>query len=338
MKKYNINWYLDKIFVVSLIKDIISEILTYEIILEKNFCRLLDRFMSNDIEFQQMVELPSFRQSFNEHISRESYKDRNLSLLFWRLLYVSNRKITHGNLEFIDFLFRENFLYQIKSPLNQSENEIDLKIFQYWDKVIVPDDVWSLISEFRRNFKPEHYKLFNDYSAREFIYNNHSKDVLDIYDNATHVASKSDLFRLAYLSIMNGIYVDADERYVGRLSNLINTSFRVFLTWSKGSPPCINNWFLVSKGGNEIFERMLELASMHCVFFKANATDANAWLKTGPGVTSLVILDEIALYGISDVVKSIVFAEENVYREVFNSVEDLAYRKFAESNWRLQKS
>ena len=61
------------------------------------------------------------------------------------------------------------------------------------------------------------------------------------------------LFRLCYLYIHGGIYVDVDISCHGPLEKIPgNNDFRCFFLYAEGRPWCIENGFIVAEPGNGI--------------------------------------------------------------------------------------
>ncbi len=91
------------------------------------------------------------------------------------------------------------------------ENLSPVNIIQFWDSEELPDDVRELTEGWRRSAVDYSYTLFNKNSARDFICSNFPSYITFAYDQCDHPAMKSDYFRLAYLYICGGVYVDADD-------------------------------------------------------------------------------------------------------------------------------
>lgn len=67
--------------------------------------------------------------------------------------------------------------------------------------------------------------LYHDISARDFIALRFDRRHLVAFDHCDHPAMRADYFRLCFISLNGGLYVDADDEYVGGdLSALLDTS------------------------------------------------------------------------------------------------------------------
>lgn len=96
------------------------------------------------------------------------------------------------------------------------ELEIPHTIVQFWDSDEIPADVrgclrsWDTLTSlgFTRH-------LFNVRSARNFIGHHFAKRHLRAFERCSHPAMQADYFRYCFIYRMGGIYVDADDEYMG---------------------------------------------------------------------------------------------------------------------------
>lgn len=92
-----------------------------------------------------------------------------------------------------------------------------MKIIQFWDKRDkLPDDVGECIESWRK-IEEQGFKrvLFDKQQARDFIYQKLGLRYLQAYEKCYHPAMQSDYFRLCYIFVEGGCYVDADDVYNG---------------------------------------------------------------------------------------------------------------------------
>lgn len=90
-------------------------------------------------------------------------------------------------------------------------------IVQFWhDPAEVPSDVAECIDTWRplieRGF---HHALFDDATARAFISRFLGSTHTAAFDRCRHPAMRCDYFRLCWMLLRGGFYVDADECYLG---------------------------------------------------------------------------------------------------------------------------
>ena len=118
---------------------------------------------------------------------------------------------------------RSNFVRQlIQRPNISLFPSLTLKntpkrIVQFWDNLDrLPRDV-SQCMETWRNLEDQGFKrlLFDKHKAGQFIYRKFGLRHKQAYDKCYHPAMQSDFFRLCYILIEGGCYIDADDVYQG---------------------------------------------------------------------------------------------------------------------------
>lgn len=91
------------------------------------------------------------------------------------------------------------------------------KIVQFWNDLDhLPGDVKDCLESWRR--VEEHgfeLVLFDECKAGEFIHRKLGPRYKNAYDKCYHPAMQSDFFRLCYILVEGGCYVDADDVYNG---------------------------------------------------------------------------------------------------------------------------
>ena len=100
---------------------------------------------------------------------------------------------------------------------HDGRDAIPRTIVQFWhDLTALPDDVEECLSSWRQleeaGFTLE---VFDDERARSFIERNCDTEHVKAFDLCHHPAMRCDYFRLCYILICGGLYVDADEVYMG---------------------------------------------------------------------------------------------------------------------------
>lgn len=121
-----------------------------------------------------------------------------------------------------DDLKRSEYIYNFFRTTNQLsstvENKIPKVIVQYWhDLLDIPNDVVDCIQSWKilKN-KGFEFKLFDDLSAKKFISENFEPQYLEAYLKCHHPAMRCDYFRLCYLYVSGGFYIDCDELYLNK--------------------------------------------------------------------------------------------------------------------------
>lgn len=99
-------------------------------------------------------------------------------------------------------------------PVTPSSSPVPRVLVQYWDEPEVPDDVNKCLSSWTalesRSFTR---LLFDRNRARCFILFAYGEGHAAAFDAAPHPAARSDYFRLCYLAVHGGWYVDADDQF-----------------------------------------------------------------------------------------------------------------------------
>ncbi|MEX0755737.1 MAG: hypothetical protein WD556_11575 [Actinomycetota bacterium] len=96
-------------------------------------------------------------------------------------------------------------------------SEIPRVIVQFWDdRGSLPSDVRDCLDSWQPLTKSGFKRVFfDDGAARQFISRAFGRTILAAFDRCGHPAMRCDYFRLCYLLVCGGFYVDADEWYLG---------------------------------------------------------------------------------------------------------------------------
>lgn len=92
-----------------------------------------------------------------------------------------------------------------------------MKIVQFWDSLErLPDDVSDCMETWKKAEDQGFERLlFDKQNARNFIYRKLGLRYAQAYDKCYHPAMMSDYFRLCYIFVEGGGYIDADDVYDG---------------------------------------------------------------------------------------------------------------------------
>ena len=178
-------------------------------------------------------------------------------------------------------------------------------VFQYWDQARPPADVAACLASWDRAGIPVHrYDLAE---ADAFLHASYGGDVLAAFRHAHHPAMQADLFRLARLYRLGGLYVDADDAFVGDgglpgfragvavLPLSICMSCRRSVPFER--PFEGRGWFylgnapMFGEAGHPLLARALDRAVGAVLARRAKGELANIHDDTGPGAFSMSALD-----------------------------------------------
>lgn len=90
-------------------------------------------------------------------------------------------------------------------------------IIQFWDDPkAVPADVRTCMESWKR-LEEEGFRfaIFDDSSAIAFIGSHYDSRHLEAFSKCAHPAMRADYFRLCYIALNGGVYIDADDSYAG---------------------------------------------------------------------------------------------------------------------------
>lgn len=133
-----------------------------------------------------------------------------------------------------DDLLRSDFMKLLisnKTPISNLRGAVPRVIVQFWDDAdSVPVGVQACLDTWRQL---EHqgftYVLFDDNSALSFIEENFGPEHTAAFARCAHPAMRADYLRLCYISLLGGIYVDADDLYTGSSFENVITSAELTL-------------------------------------------------------------------------------------------------------------
>jgi hypothetical protein len=162
------------------------------------------------------------------------------------------------------------------------------RIVQFWDAPEPPEDVAELMRGWPALNPDWEYVRFDAPRAFAFLRAHYVPMVAAAFARAKHPASQADLFRLAYLNLHGGLYVDADDRCLGPLEAIVPPGVAL-LTWQEGYSTLANN-LLGAAPGHPVIRRALAGAVA-----ALNRRDSDSlWLATGPGLLTRAFAADLA--------------------------------------------
>ena len=177
---------------------------------------------------------------------------------------------------------RQNHIFENPIPLESSAAQMDIPrhIVQFWNAKEVPHDL-NLFMQSAKLTNPDfEHHIFDDVSAEEFISKECAAPVLRAYRMANHPAMRADIFRLAYLLIRGGVYIDADDRCTHSLEGLLEPGYEL-IVMQEGDASIGNN-FLAATPHHPWISHALDMVTS----FVNQKQGDNIWLVSGPGAVS----------------------------------------------------
>lgn len=227
------------------------------------------------------------------------------------------------------------------------------RIVQFWnDLERLPGDVKECIESWRRT-KEQGFDLvlFDEHEAKDYIRRRLGQRYEKAYDKCYHPAMQSDYFRLCYILMEGGCYVDADDVYHGHTIQHLFTDGRLKIqplcydmATNEMVPPSVfaepganalswifyfNNNPLIAVCGHPIVERALAKATLS---LERDTVDELPDIQsvTGPGNLTKTIFDTATKNG--EIEETLLVLRE--WEGIATSRWPLSYRN-DERNWRL---
>lgn len=104
-------------------------------------------------------------------------------------------------------------------------------IIQFWHNLNeIPDDVQTCLESWKI-LREQEYKriLFDTKAAKLFIERYFGDSQVNAFNKCNHPAMQCDYFRLCYILVKGGFYVDVDEIYSGKDINYLFTDYKLKL-------------------------------------------------------------------------------------------------------------
>jgi mannosyltransferase OCH1-like enzyme len=177
---------------------------------------------------------------------------------------------------------RQNHIFENSTPIEPLTKEVHIpkSIVQFWDAKQIPYDLDLFMQSARLTNRDFEHHVFDDIGAEEFIRQECAASVLRAYRTANHPAMRADIFRLAYLSIKGGIYIDADDRCTHSLEGLLEFGYEL-IVMQEGDGSIGNN-FLAATPNHPWISHALDTVTS----FVNQRQGDNIWLVSGPGAIS----------------------------------------------------
>lgn len=183
---------------------------------------------------------------------------------------------------------------------------------QFWDDPNrVPLDVQECMDSWRSAESAGFERVvFSDVSAADFIEDHLTQRHVTAFSSCGHPAMRADYFRLCYMSVIGGTYVDADDRLLGDAAELPAPRRRLhlqplcyematdsmldpFKAAREGPHPgrifYVNNNPLIGPPGHSLIELALTRATEQVHLFANTSRDVQS--LTGPGNLSVCLVE-----------------------------------------------
>lgn len=156
-------------------------------------------------------------------------------------------------------------------------SQIPKQIWQYWDRVPVPDAVSETMASWRKSSGYRHCVLSRK-DARDFLRTEFGSAHVKAFNMANSVTEECDFLRLCLLFAKGGVYADADDRLIGDLERLRRAG-RGLLLFREPFGAIANN-LMLSRPGHPLMQIAVNMALDSLLARENDST----WSKTGPGL------------------------------------------------------
>ena len=211
---------------------------------------------------------------------------------------------------------------------------IPARLIQFWDKTTPPPDVQAAIDSWR-SFNPNfEHTVFSDAGARDYLRRKYGSEIVELFDYCYHPAMRSDFFRVAFLALEGGIYVDADEVCSGSISDFLATypASEVYLITSSRKDIYLFNGFIACLPAHKLVMLAFDQIVSALRDAKKASYRPNIWETTGPGQISRAVA--YTVLSDSAAAASICLIAESDYQDI-SKTEWMEYKGTAEGNWRV---
>jgi predicted Zn-dependent protease len=179
------------------------------------------------------------------------------------------------------------------NPLQDGASPIPRIINAFWDRPQLPGDIEAMMQGWRARNPGYEWRRFDEAQARDYLAAKFPGPVTQAYQRVREIPQKADIFRLALLVAEGGVYVDADDRCLRPLDNLLPRGANLVLPQEEFG--CAANHFLAASPGHPVLQ-----AALRAVVTAVNRGDNEIpWLLSGPGLLTRALAQHLATPGIT---------------------------------------
>jgi tetratricopeptide (TPR) repeat protein len=171
---------------------------------------------------------------------------------------------------------------------------IPSQIIQFWHDQVPPPDVSAIMASWQDAHPHQQYIRFDNASAAAFLRIHLPGAPLQAFLRAQEPAQSADIFRLAYLNVLGGLFVDADDRCLAPIETYV-AAMADFVAYQEEFATIGAN-FIGAAPGHPVIARALEQAVE-----AVNRGDHDMpWLSTGSGLLTRAFAQLVATPDSSD--------------------------------------
>lgn len=203
-----------------------------------------------------------------------------------------------------------------------------LALVQFWNKADPPADVRAVMDSWVHHHPGLTLARFDAVSARAFILQTQGDKLARGYDTLHNPALQSNMLRLVYLATHGGLWVDADERCLRPMDEVLARlpTIGMVAPYSDQLPYYVHSYMLAAPPGSPVMAALL-VGQMRAVRVAlSGGPGLQNWVSNGPGLVTRVAArmpGQVALLAPA------------YWRSFAADADDLAYKSDISSDWRV---
>lgn len=176
-----------------------------------------------------------------------------------------------------------------KPPLLRGEG-IPKVIVQYFPNPELPKRILVRSKSWKVNHPRFSFEVYSMESAQQFIKSHFDQHVMDAFNSCDQQTMKQDIFRLAYLYKLGGIFVDINCFCLGNLLPILEQTPELIVDHNAS---CVfGKHILACHPGNHFVKRALGNVLGNFMEYSRE----NRWFRTGPGLVTKSICSSLAAF------------------------------------------
>lgn len=207
---------------------------------------------------------------------------------------------------------------------------MEKRITQFWDGQL-PEDIKPLTQSWQEANPDFEYHIFNKADALSFFENHFDEKLVNIIKRIQIPAMFSDVFRVAVIKKLGGLYVDCGTQCISSINDFLKDDNKCTLIRKHNG--WIWNGFIYAPKDHPTVNKIWENIEKNLL----SETDGNIWALTGPKVFMDTICPE---YPVKDLIHTetkhlesdnLSFLEQNKIKKHFNIINKLSHK--GPSHW-----
>ena len=194
----------------------------------------------------------------------------------------------------------QDIFQEIRTNLNKRplvcRNSVPHHIVQYWPDPILPDKLMRKCNSWAERHPTYSYQRYSYHTAIDFLEDHFGHIVVQAFESCALPAMQTDLFRLAYLSKLGGVFIDIHKFCGSNLQSILDKQPE--LVAHQGNYCAFEDTLLACAPG----QSMIKYALTNAIHNFCQYNRENRWFKTGPAVLTTSICSMLAPYvGVRDI-------------------------------------